>query len=409
MKASSRTERQKEGIRKWLDNNGIGIWCWATGTGKTYGALMLCKMLWNKNPDIKILISVPTLILKQQWQAQVDQTKFSKNIRIEVINTIITKEWETDLLIIDELHSACGNSFIKIFDVVKYRFFLGLSATLERLDGREKLLESYAKVVDIIDTDTAIKNEWLSPYRYYKVLLDVDDLDKYDQLNRKFNSLFAFFNFNFNDAMACVNQWQFRNKYAKKMGYNTKEVIGYAMAWMQLLKQRKAFIMSHPHKFEVAKQIIESRPNKKIITFSATIKDAESLKIGKTLHSKKKKSENKKVIEEFKKLNSGVLNTSKAANAGLDIPDIDCEIRISGTSSSIDAKQILGRGLRYVDDKVTEVFTLVIKGTVEELWFNKAHVGISYITINEEQLKKVLAGESIETRKRYDFTDGIRF
>ena len=125
--------------------------------------------------------------------------------------------------------------------------------------------------------------------------------------------------------------------------------------------------MSHPHKFEIAKKIINARKDKKIITFSATIKDAESLNIGYTLHSKKKKKENEETIALFKSLSSGVLNTSKAANAGLNCPDINCKIRISSTSSGIDAKQILGRGLRYVNNKITEVFTLVIRGTVEEL------------------------------------------
>ena len=167
--------------------------------------------------------------------------------------------------------------------------------------------------------------------------------------------------------------------------------------------------MSHPKKFEIAKKIIEARKDKKIITFSATIKDAESLKVGYTLHSKKKKKENSETIALFKAQSSGVLNTSKAANAGLDCPDINCEIRISGTSSGIDAKQILGRGLRYVSNKITEVFTLVIKGTNEEAGFNKAHQGISYITITESQLDLVLKGEEVITRKRDDIITNYRF
>ena len=93
----------------------------------------------------------------------------------------------------------------------------------------------------------------------------------------------------------------------------------------------------------------------------------------------------------------------------MDCPDINCEIRISGTSSGIDARQILGRGLRYVNNKITEVFTLVVKGTIEESWFNKAHQGISYITITEDQLDLVLKGEEVITRKRDDVITNYRF
>ena len=60
------------------------------------------------------------------------------------------------------------------------------------------------------------------------------------------------------------------------MGYDRKQVLNAAMAWMQLMQKRKKFVMSHPKKFEIAKKIIEARKDKKIITFSATIKDAES-------------------------------------------------------------------------------------------------------------------------------------
>ena len=97
--------------------------------------------------------------------------------------------------------------------------------------------------------------------------------------------------------------------------------------------------MSHPKKIEIAKKIIAARKDKKIITFSATIKDAESLKVGYTLHSKKKPKENKEILDKFATLPSGVLNSSKSLNAGLNIPDINCEIIISGTSSNIDAVQ----------------------------------------------------------------------
>lgn len=97
--------------------------------------------------------------------------------------------------------------------------------------------------------------------------------------------------------------------------------------------------MSHPNKFIVAKRIINKRKDRKIITFSATIKDAESLKIGYTLHSKKKPKENKAILEKFTNQPFGVLNSNKSVNAGMNIPDINCEIIISGTSSNIDAIQ----------------------------------------------------------------------
>ena len=89
---------------------------------------------------------------------------------------------------------ACSQSFIKVFDVVTYNMLLGLSGTLERLDQRHVLLEKYCKVVDTVTVEEAIENNWLSDYREYKVLLNVD-LTEYQELSKKFNSYFSLFAF----------------------------------------------------------------------------------------------------------------------------------------------------------------------------------------------------------------------
>ena len=57
------------------------------------------------------------------------------------------------------------------------------------------------------------------------------------------------------------------------------------------------------------------------------------------------------------------------------------------------------RAIRYEEGKISEIFTLVLRGTQEVNWFNNSNTS-RVITINEEQLEKVLNGESIETRQR---------
>lgn len=133
------------------------------------------------------------------------------------------------MLIIDELHQALSHTLIKIFDKVHYKYFVGLTGTLNRLDGREEILSQFTKVVDRITMQEAIQNKWLSPYRYYKVLVDVD-LTEYNELNQKFNTLFAIFDFDFNLAMKLSTDYKERVKFANKMGYTVKQITGFAMA-----------------------------------------------------------------------------------------------------------------------------------------------------------------------------------
>jgi superfamily II DNA or RNA helicase len=153
-----RTQRQKLGIKKWVQNRGNGILVYAVGVGKTRTALTTCEMLYKQNPNISILISVPTAVLKEQWVIEAAKYPFFKNVKVEVINTIVKNTHNVDFLIIDELHAALAATLVSIFDKVTYRYFLGLTGTLNRLDGREEILEKYTKVVDTITMEDAIKN-----------------------------------------------------------------------------------------------------------------------------------------------------------------------------------------------------------------------------------------------------------
>lgn len=45
-----------------------------------------------------------------------------------------------------------------MYETVKYRYLLGLTATWERLDGREELLKKYTYPCDIITLEEASRN-----------------------------------------------------------------------------------------------------------------------------------------------------------------------------------------------------------------------------------------------------------
>ncbi|MBF1218667.1 MAG: hypothetical protein HXM16_01050, partial [Fusobacterium periodonticum] len=55
----------------------------------------------------------------------------------------------------------------------------------------------YCPVIDKITVQEALLNGWVSKFKEYLVLIDVDDIDKYKQLNKEFTSHFEFFNFDF--------------------------------------------------------------------------------------------------------------------------------------------------------------------------------------------------------------------
>lgn len=96
-----RTERQKLGIKRWLESGAIGTLEWATGIGKTHAAIMAIQLLLKKNPKASVLISVPTNYLKNQWIENLHKFNI-EGCEVLVINTIVRHTYTVDLLIVDK-------------------------------------------------------------------------------------------------------------------------------------------------------------------------------------------------------------------------------------------------------------------------------------------------------------------
>lgn len=282
----TRSERQKVCIKNWLKANGRASIVAATGFGKTRVALDLADAFITKNPTAQVLIVVPTQVLKDQWIEQIDNRALGLNVRVEIINSVIKLKWTCDLLIVDEVHRAASTTFLQIFKQVTYKFILCLTGTMERLDMRHILLEKYAPICDRITLEEAEANGWVAPHKEYVVMLNVD-LSEYNDANARFNRAYSFFNFNFGDAMAAATDFRVRNRIASEMKVEPKIVTAMAMEFVRNLKKRKDFISNHPKKLEIARKIINARKDRKIITFSGTIKQSEAIGVGYVLHSKK--------------------------------------------------------------------------------------------------------------------------
>lgn len=387
-----RNERQDVGIRKWVNSGCRGTLVWATGVGKTRAGIKAIKLFMTKNKDKKILIIVPTENLKIQWLQELAKYGIFYDVVVEIINSAIKVKENIDFIILDECHRYAADLFYEIFKAKNPSTVLGLSATFNRLDGKHELLAKFCPVCDLITIKEAIENQWLSPYKEYKVLLQVSDIADYKFYNQQFLESFAQFEYNFDVAMSCLTNIIYRRNYAKRMGISSSEIDAITFTWHRALKARKAFVMEHPKKIEITKKILAARRNKKAITFSATIKQAEKIGEGFVVHSGKTKKKNRLTIAEFSNLPNGVINTAKSMDEGVDIKGLNLAIILCNTSSGNQKTQRIGRVIRYEEGKETEIFTLVIAGTNEENWYNNSTAGKNYIEITESELDGILDG-----------------
>ena len=217
---------QKDAIEAWTNNNFNGIVEMATGTGKTEVGLEAMKLIKNESKSLKLiyLIAVPTNLLVQQWESRVrkdnldikivvttlGKTKvyqeikyfFSSNLKeLCLIGTYSTlsSSWFIKLLseqksaevffIADEVHwTGAEKNSLALLKSYKYR--LGLSATPIRtydLEGTDYILNYFSKVVYVYSMKQAIKEGYLSKYRYqvYPCFLEYDEYNKYLNLTKK--------------------------------------------------------------------------------------------------------------------------------------------------------------------------------------------------------------------------------
>lgn len=402
-----RTERQKLGIKRWLSASGSGTCVYCTGFGKTKVALDIIELLSKKTPELSVLIVVPTEVLKEQWLEKIIERNLIVLCDVQIINSVIKQDWECDLLIQDEVHQMASTLYSTIYDKVKYKLVLALTATLERLDGKEEIIKKYAPVCDTITVDEAEKNGWVSPFKEYLVLIETD-LSEYEKLNKKFNAYFSYFQWDFNVALKCVQDVFFRRKWCRERNLNFKEASAMCYDWMRCMRLRKQFVQSHPKKLEIAKKIIAARSDKKGITFSSTIADAEQFKSGYVLHSRQSKKKNEEILAKFKEAKTGYLHSSKAADCGVDIPGLQIGIILSVDSSKIRKTQRVGRIIRAEPGKKAELFTLVIAGTQEFGWWRNSKSSVNYTIITDKQLDDVLAGKEIISR-RIDDNPNVNF
>lgn len=409
----TRTERQQESVRRWLKAKGKGTVVAGTGFGKTNVGLTCMKAILKKYPTIRILVVVPTTVLKEQWTLKIDEWGFSFNTEVHVINSVIKHNYICDLLILDECHRFNSDDFSQIFNKISYKLILGLTATFERLDGKHIIMQKYCPIIDSISLLECQANGWISEFKEYQILIDVDDIEEYKRLNKEFIKYFEFFSFDFGKAMSCAGPegWKYKLKLRDEMykGHDEEkkkqilqQITINSMGLMRTMQKRKAFINNHPKKIEIARKIIESRPDSKIITFSNNIRMAEAIQNGENVYSgKTSKKKGRVMIEEFNAQKTGVLNTVQKANEGLDIAGLSVAIILGTDSSETKARQRRGRTVRKEGDKQAEVFYIIIKDTVETEWFRKNHkTDSNYLTIDENGLEQVLKGEQPDLYKK---------
>lgn len=387
-------QRQKEGLARWKLNNYIGLLQWATGTGKTFAAILAIKH-YRKHikTDASVIVVVPSTNLYKQWKNRLVEHSVD-NVQVYIINTLITNKHQCDLLILDEIHSYTGGlTFRQVFDCVSRTSILGLTASKREKYEDEVLLEKHCPTVDILPLREALNLGFISNYNVYNLVIDGGKPlnAQYRKLTKKFNRIFSTFDHDWELANRAIKSKEIRQSIADRKDYDVKIVDAHAFNFYKIMGERKTFLYEHPAILDTAIKLSNRYNNKKIITFSQTTKVAdritENVADSASCHSNlptikvdgKKMAAGRQIernLKLFKENKLRQLNTAMSFNEGVDIPDIDMSIKCAYTSSKIDALQRLGRTLRKNEDHIATEINICLGGTQSEKWLRNSQKNI---------------------------------
>jgi len=170
------------------------------------------------------------------------------------------------------------------------------------------------------------------------------------------------------------NVFDIAKEYATKKDVSQEDKLlqKQAKAYWSAMTMRKWVCYSAESKIDTVLKILEKFPSRKWILFNKSIKFAELLETripgSKVYHSKMKDEERNKVLSDFGESKFKYLIAVDALNAGLNVPDIDSAICVSGVSTELVATQQRGRVARYAEDKYAIFINLYGEETVEKSW-----------------------------------------
>lgn len=337
-----------------------------TGSGKTLLAIKIIEQI-----NAPAFIVVPTLDLVRQWKKELqifnidigEYTGENKDLCAITVSTYDSAYINAEnlgnrfkVLIFDEVHHLPGEGYQQIAEMFASPYRLGLTATYEREDMRHEVIPRLigGKVYEIRTDD--LTGTYLAPYETKKILIDLTEKERkeYEQYHKIFSDYLKSSRIkmrgpidfkklimrsgndkNARDALLA------RNK-AERIAYNSKAKIE---AIQKLLSKKDRIIIFTRYNdmvYQISKRFFIP-----CITYRTDSKEREE------------------IFNNFKQGKYSTLVSSQVLDEGIDVPEANVGIIVSGTGSSREYIQRLGRLLRPSEDKKAILYELVTKGTKE--------------------------------------------
>ena len=363
-------EYQQEAVDAWLESNRRGVVELPTGAGKTVIALAAMAAC-----DEPTLIVVPTIDLLEQWQQELE-SEFDLPIgrlgggeqRIEpvTVSTYDSAYLRADeignqfgLVVFDEVHHLGAEGYQDIARLLAAPDRLGLTATFERPDGaHETVAELIGDRVYSIATDE-LAGDHLAPYKIRRIEVELTPEERadYDEAQGTFIEYIRNSNIEFSSG----SDYQ---QLVKRSGSDPK-------AREALLAKQRArkIMMNAENKQHQLGRILDRHADDRVIVFTAHTELVYQLSeqfLLPAITNETSSSERREILDRFRDGTYSRIITANVLDEGVDVPDANVGVILSGSGSEREFTQRLGRILRpKADDGRAILYELVSSETAE--------------------------------------------
>lgn len=360
---------QSEALAAWRANKARGVVVLPTGAGKSHVALMAMADRLRST-----LIVAPTLDLVRQWYDLV-RTTFAARVGLlgggeHDIQPLTVTTYDSayihmehighrfGLVVFDECHHLPGESYSLIAQLCLAPFRLGLTATPERADGRETLLDELIGPVTYRKQIGELSGEYLAEYRTERVVIDLTEQER-ERYQRARAQYLAFVRSS-GISMGSPRGFSEFIMRASRTAEGRRALAAY--------REQRSLAFAAAGKLEYLEHLLSVHKNDRTLVFTqdnATAYEVSRRFLVPVITHQTKVRERSDILSGFDEGRYRAVVTSKVLNEGVDVPSANVAVVVSGSGSVMEHVQRLGRILRRQGEKRAVLYELVSRDTSE--------------------------------------------
>lgn len=361
---------QSEALEAWKHAGRRGVVVLPTGAGKSYVGQMAISIVQRST-----LVVAPTIDLMNQWYDLLCAT-FGEDVGLigggyyEVRDITVTtydsaynhmdrlgNRW--GLVLFDECHHLPGEMYSHAAEMCLAPYRLGLTATPERADGRHVLLDELIGPQVYSKGIKELAGEYLADYVTERVTVNLtpEEEEEYQRARG------TFYNFLIDHGIVLdgLAGWHRFIRESARSRKGRQALLAH--------QRSKKLALGTSAKLRTLDFLLKKHADERMLIFTGdtdTVYAISAAFLIPAITHQTPTKERKEILEGFNRGEYLALATSKVLNEGVNVPEASVAVILSGSGSTREHVQRLGRVLRKRAGKQAVLYEVITAGTVEE-------------------------------------------